>query len=63
MPTRRVAQRVAQGGHDIPEDVIRRRFERGLDNFDRLYRPLADAWQRYDASVWPPILMEEGGLP
>jgi predicted ABC-type ATPase len=33
----RVAQRVRQGGHDIPEEVIRRRFAAGLKNFDMLY--------------------------
>jgi predicted ABC-type ATPase len=39
----RVTARVAQGGHDVPEDAIRRRFKTGLDNFRRIYRPLADA--------------------
>ncbi len=43
----RVAQRVKSGGHDIPKDVIRRRYERGRKNFFELYRPLADEW-----SVW-----------
>ena len=40
----RVAQRVKSGGHDIPDDVIRRRYERGRRNFFELYRPLADRW-------------------
>ncbi|MFT6109671.1 MAG: putative ABC-type ATPase [Planctomycetota bacterium] len=44
----RVAQRVSRGGHDIPEDVIRRRYWRSLVNFERLYRPLCDAWTLYD---------------
>lgn len=35
----RVAQRVEQGGHHIPEDVIRRRFAAGLTNFQHLYAP------------------------
>lgn len=35
----RVAQRVRQGGHDIPEAVIRRRFAKGRENFERLYAP------------------------
>ena len=43
----RVAQRVESGGHDIPDDVIRRRYERGRRNFFELYQPLADEW-----SVW-----------
>ena len=38
----RVAQRVSNGGHDIPEDVIRRRFTRGLDNLIHLYLPICD---------------------
>jgi predicted ABC-type ATPase len=59
----RVRQRVAQGGHDIPEGIIRRRFQRGLENFHKLYRPLADSWQLYDASEWPPVLVAEGGKP
>jgi predicted ABC-type ATPase len=40
----RVQQRVAQGGHDVPENDIRRRFSRGLSNFDRIYRRIVDAW-------------------
>jgi len=59
----RVAQRVLQGGHDVPEDVIRRRYERGWENFTELYRDLADMWQLYDANHWPPALLEEGGTP
>ena len=38
----RVAQRVREGGHNIPEDVIRRRFARGIDNLINLYIPLCD---------------------
>ena len=46
----RVAQRVESGGHDIPDDVIRRRYERGRNNFFELYRPLADEWFALDNS-------------
>jgi len=35
-----VAERVLQGGHDIPEDVIRRRFAAGLHNFEHVYKVL-----------------------
>lgn len=56
----RVAARVSQGGHNIPEDVIRRRFSTGWDNFCNLYRPLVDAWQVYDNSSDEPVLLEEG---
>lgn len=44
MAVERVANRVASGGHSIPEDVIRRRYERGLDNFFNAYLPVADSW-------------------
>ena len=44
----RVALRVASGGHNIPEDVIRRRYERGRKNFLELYSELADYWIVYD---------------
>jgi predicted ABC-type ATPase len=56
----RVAARVAQGGHDVPETTIRRRFRNGLDNFHRLYRPLVDAWALYDNSGPAPVLLEWG---
>jgi len=55
----RVAARVAQGGHNIPEPVIRRRFELGWRNFTNLYRPLADTWQVFDNAGDTPILLEE----
>lgn len=54
----RVAARVAQGGHSIPEPVIRRRFEAGARNFDRLYKPLVNAWVHYDNSGASPVLID-----
>lgn len=57
----RVAHRVSLGGHDIPEDVIRRRFERGWENFQMYYKQLVDEWQIYDATPTPAILLHEGG--
>jgi predicted ABC-type ATPase len=44
----RVRKRVMLGGHGIPEETIRRRYLRGLDNFFRLYQPLTDGWEFYD---------------
>lgn len=44
----RVAKRVILGGHGIPEDTIRRRYPRGIENFFRLYQPLTDGWEFYD---------------
>ena len=43
----RVAQRVRQGGHNIPEAVIRRRFDAGLRNLD-LYKAVVDSWAVFD---------------
>jgi predicted ABC-type ATPase len=44
----RVRQRVAKGGHDIPDDVQQRRFQLGIRNLATLYRPLFDHWRLYD---------------
>ena len=46
----RVSARVRLGGHDVPEETVRRRYERGLRNFFRLYLPLVDSWQMFDNS-------------
>ena len=54
----RVAQRVKQGGHNIPESVIRRRFAAGLENFTRRYAPAVDAWVLYDNSAELPRLLD-----
>jgi predicted ABC-type ATPase len=51
LAVRRVKLRVAMGGHDVPADVIRRRFDRSLYNFFSLYTPLADRWVVFDNSV------------
>jgi predicted ABC-type ATPase len=55
---RRIAARVRQGGHDVPQSAVLRRFERGWNNFWKLYRPLADAWAVYDNSGVAPVLLE-----
>jgi predicted ABC-type ATPase len=47
---RRVAKRVRSGGHGIPNDVVRRRYQAGIRNFLKLYVPLADNWYVYDNS-------------
>ena len=49
----RVAKRVSQGGHDIPIDVILRRYDAGLQNFFQLYTPICDYWTLYDNSNIP----------
>ena len=56
----RVAERVRQGGHDVPSDVIRRRFAAGLRNFERVYRDAVDAWAIYDNAGDEPVLTNWG---
>jgi predicted ABC-type ATPase len=46
----RVRERVRRGGHDIPQDVVVRRYHRGQRNFLRLYSPLAAGWSVLDNS-------------
>lgn len=53
----RVAARVAQGGHVIPEAVIQRRFHAGIANFHDLYKPLVDGWKLYDGYGERPLLI------
>jgi predicted ABC-type ATPase len=55
---RRIAARVRQGGHDVPRVDVLRRFDRGWENFLRVYRPLADIWTVYDNSGASPQLVE-----
>jgi len=56
----RVAERVRQGGHNIPESVIRRRFIAGRSNFERHYRYAVDAWALYDNASDEPVMLEWG---
>jgi len=46
----RVKLRVALGGHDVPADVVARRYARSVHNFLTLYSPLADEWTLFDNS-------------
>ena len=50
MAIERVALRVSQGGHDVTEAVIRRRFASGLNNFHCFYKLAVDKWALYDNS-------------
>ena len=59
----RVATRVAQGGHAVPEDVVRRRFESGLRNFYEIYKPLVNNWMLYDNSDPTPRFIAGGDNP
>src|SRR5438105_1292491 len=50
----RVRGRVLAGGHDVPEAVVRRRFDRSIRNFFRIYRSLAESWMLFDNSAESP---------
>lgn len=56
----RVKTRVAEGGHNIPENVIRRRYENGLKNFFSIFQPLVNEWLFIDNSGTPFTLIAEG---
>jgi predicted ABC-type ATPase len=59
----RVRVRVRQGGHDIPEPVIRRRFDAGLKNLHAVYRTIVDSWLLYDNAGLTPRLLDGGENP
>jgi predicted ABC-type ATPase len=63
MAIARVAGRVKQGGHAIPEAVIRRRYAAGLRNFEHIYQPLVNGWVLYDNSGPVPLLIESQDNP
>jgi len=54
---KRIADRVKNGGHNLPENVVRRRFKKGLQNLFRIYRPLLDTWVLLDNSTDTPNLI------
>ena len=60
LATSRVRTRVLEGGHNIPEDVIKRRYFSGAKNLFKLYIPICDYWMIFDNSVSPTELIAEG---
>ena len=59
----RVAQRVREGGHNVPEEVIRRRMEKGWRNFQEIYVSIVDEWVLYDGTANTPVVVERGSNP
>lgn len=57
---RRVSQRVNEGGHNIPEDTIRRRYQKGIENFFNLFLPVVDDWLLYNNSDLDKMLVAYG---
>jgi len=56
---RRVRQRVMEGGHDVPEQTVRRRYNRGLNLLEQVYKASADRWIVYDNSGSVPVVLSE----
>lgn len=54
---RRVSYRVTQGGHNVPDDDVRRRWSGSVQNLFTLYRPMLDELRLFDASSMPPRLV------
>lgn len=61
MAVARVRRRIAEGGHRVPEAVVRRRYHAGWSNFGSVYRHMADRWAIYDNFGFVPIPLEKGG--
>ena len=57
----RIAERVAKGGHNIPEPIVRRRYVTGISNLFRLFMSVVDSWEIYDNSKYPAIQIARGG--
>lgn len=60
MAIARVIARMAQGGHAVTEEVIRRRFVAGWRNFQQIYQPLVNAWILYDNALDRPRYVDSG---
>ena len=56
MAINRVAIRVSEGGHNIPKDIIARRYSRGIENLFKIYIPLCDSWMILDNEEQPVII-------
>jgi len=59
MAIQRVRLRVAEGGHNIPENVIKRRYQKGWQNFKNHYKHHVDAWVVFDNSGKIPTVLDE----
>lgn len=57
----RVKQRVCEGGHSIPEDVIIRRYKLGMENLFNLFMPKVDSWSLIENYSVPRIIVASGG--
>ena len=60
MAINRVAIRVSEGGHNIPIDVISRRYSRGIENLFKIYLHLCKKWAVFDNSDGQPQMIAQG---
>ena len=56
----RIDKRVQEGGHHVPDDVVRRRYDRGLRNLFQVYRPVLDHWAVFDNSEGQLVPVAQG---
>ena len=56
----RVKMRVSEGGHDIPEEIIIRRYYRGMYNLTNRFTHICDYWIIIDNSSQPFTFVAEG---
>jgi predicted ABC-type ATPase len=56
----RVATRVSEGGHHIPDDVVIRRYYRGINNLINLYAKICDTWIVIDNTEPPSEIITNG---
>ena len=61
LAVKRVAERVSKGGHDIPQDIIRRRYVAGINNLFKLFMPIVNYWAIFDNSETPRRKVAIGG--
>lgn len=59
----RVRQRVGQGGHHVPDEAVRRRFDAGIKNLRELYADRVDDWVLFDNNGLVPKVIERGRVP
>ncbi len=59
MAIHRVNLRVSEGGHNVPQNVIIRRYHKGWNNFLNVYKHCVDAWVVFDNSGEIPVVQEE----
>lgn len=57
----RVAKRVSEGGHNIPIDVIKRRYQSGIENLFSIYLDIVDSWMIVENLRSPRVVIADGG--